>query len=514
MSSIISGGRKTVKKRTVTMSAYPELEARFRRMSALGEAAGVLHWDRAVLMPEGGAAARSDQLAALAITRHEMITDDRLADLLDAAAEEVADDPWRAANVREMRRECIHASAVPVDLVEALSTVGLACEMKWREARAAADFSLVAADLAEVLSLVRENAAAKADALGVSPYEALMDQYEPGARTAQLDPLFADLAEFLPDFIEAVLMRQGTPAQALPPGGPFLVDSQRALGERLMERLGFDFDRGRLDVSLHPFCGGVPDDIRITTRYDQVDFTQSLMGVLHETGHALYEMGLPAKWRHQPVGGARGMALHESQSLLVEMQACRSREFIEFAAPLMRAAFDGSGPGWSVDNLYRHYTTVARSLIRVDADEVTYPAHVILRYRLERALIAGDMTVDDIPGAWNEAMVDLLQISPPDDARGCLQDIHWYDGTFGYFPTYTMGALAAAQLFEAARKTDPTIPQAISTGDFAPLMGWMAEHIHGRASSASTGEIIADATGAPLGVDAFRRHLTARYLPA
>ena len=498
------------------MTAYSELEARFRRMSALGEAAGVLHWDRAVLMPEGGAGARSDQLAALAMTRHEMITDDRLPDLLDDAAYDVADDPWRSANLNEMRRDHIHASAVPADLVEALSTEGLACEMLWREARADNDFPLVAPKLAEVLALVRQSADAKADALGLSPYEALMDQYEPGARVAHIDALFAELADFLPDFIEAVLVHQGKRVEPLPLGGPFPIEAQRALGVRLMERLGFDFDRGRLDISLHPFCGGVPGDIRITTRYAKDDFTQGLMGVLHETGHALYEMGLPADWRHQPVGGARGMALHESQSLLIEMQACRSREFIEFAAPLMRDAFLGDsgdgGAAWSVDNLYRHYTRVARSLIRVDADEVTYPAHVILRYRLERALIAGDMKVDDIPGAWNDAMQDLLHITPPGDADGCLQDIHWYDGTFGYFPTYTLGAIAAAQLFDAAHGADPGIPRAISNGDFAPLVGWMGEHIHGRASFASTDQLIADATGAPLGIDAFRRHLTARYL--
>ena len=494
------------------MTAYRELEDRFRRMSALGEAAGVLHWDSAVLMPGGGAEARSDQLAALAMTRHEMITDDRIGDLLDAAGEEATDDPWREANLKEMRRERIHACAVEPRLVEALSKAGMACEMKWREARAADDFALVAPLLAGVLDLVRQSADAKAEALDCSPYEALMDQYEPGGSVARIDGLFADLAEFLPDFIARVLEHQASRPDALPLDGPFPVEAQRALGERLMCNLGFDFERGRLDVSLHPFCGGVPDDIRITTRYDEDDFTQSLMGVLHETGHALYEMGLPSEWRHQPVGGARGMALHESQSLLIEMQACRSREFIAFAAPLMRESFGGKGDAWEVDNLYRHYTSVARSLIRVDADEVTYPAHVILRYRLERALIAGDMKVDDIPGAWNEGMAELLHITPPDDASGCLQDIHWFDGTFGYFPTYTLGALAAAQLFDAARRAVPGIPDAISAGDFAPLVGWMGNNIHARGSSASTDELLEAASGAPLGVDAFRRHLEERYL--
>jgi len=289
------------------------------------------------------------------------------------------------------------------------------------------------------------------------------------------------------------------------------VDKQRGLGERLMRTLGFDFDAGRLDVSLHPFCGGVPGDVRITTRYTEDDFTESLMGVLHETGHALYEMGLPDDWRYQPVGQARGMALHESQSLLIEMQACRSREYLEFAAPLMRETFGGTGAVWDADNLYRLYTRVDRSFIRVDADEVTYPAHVILRYRLESALIAGDMKLADLPGAWNDGMEELLGIRPPEDRLGCLQDIHWYDGAWGYFPTYTMGAMAAAQLFAAAKEARPEIPEGISKGDFAPLVGWMRENLHTKASSGSTDELMQAATGKPLGTEAFKAHLEARY---
>ena len=235
------------------------------------------------------------------------------------------------------------------------------------------------------------------------------------------------------------------------------------------------------------------------------------MGVLHETGHALYEMGLPADWHYQPVGSARGMALHESQSLLIEMQACRSREYLRFAAPLMREAFGGSGPEWEVENLYRLYTHVERSFIRVDADEVTYPAHVILRYRLERALIDGDLRLADLPGAWNDAMEDLLGIRPPDDRQGCLQDIHWYDGAWGYFPTYTMGAMAAAQLFAAAKAAQPEIPDRIAEGDFKPLVRWMRENLHAKGSSASTDELMEAATGKPLGADDFKAHLQARY---
>jgi carboxypeptidase Taq len=279
-----------------------------------------------------------------------------------------------------------------------------------------------------------------------------------------------------------------------------------------MERIGFDFTHGRLDVSAHPFCGGTPDDVRITTRYDECDFARSLMGVLHETGHALYQRGLPAEWRLQPVGRARGMAMHESQSLLLEMQVCRSRAFLTYAAPIIREAFGVAGPQWEVDALYRRQIQVRRGFIRVDADELTYPAHVILRYRLERAMIACDLEPAELPGAWAEAMRELLGVVPDTDREGCLQDIHWYDGNWGYFPTYTLGALIAAQLFDAARRDIPELTHAIAEGEFRPLLGWMHERVHSKGSLLSTAQLVESATGRPLGTASFERHLRDRYL--
>ena len=298
------------------------------------------------------------------------------------------------------------------------------------------------------------------------------------------------------------------------PDGPFPIEAQRQIGLELMQRLGFDFEHGRLDVSLHPFCGGTPDDVRLTTRYDEADFGRALMGVLHETGHALYERGLPEAWRRQPVGHARSMSIHESQSLLIEMQACRSREFLEFAAPLLCRRFNGSSRAWDAENLYRLNTRVARSFIRVDADEVTYPAHVILRYRLERALIAGELAPEDLPAAWNDAMRVLLGVVPPSDREGCLQDIHWYDGAWGYFPTYTLGAMTAAQLFDAARRADARVVPGIARGDFAPLLAWLRENVHQKASRYSTAEIVAQASGRPLDAATYERHIERRYVAA
>ena len=496
------------------MTAYEELSKKFKRLHALQEAAGMLGWDMSAMMPAGGAEARTEQLATLSVVCHEILTDPNLDELFDrASAETKGLDAWTQANLKEMHRRWLHATALESDLVEALSKACKRCEMIWREARPKSDFQAVLPALTEVLNLTRQAAAAKAERLGCSLYDALLDQYEPGGSSARIDAVFADLADFLPGFLEAVLDRQAAQPAPLPLEGPFPRDRQEALGRKLMAAVGFDFEHGRLDVSLHPFCGGVPDDVRITTRYDESDFMTSLMGVLHETGHAMYERGLPKDWRLQPVGEARGMAMHESQSLMVEMQACRSREFVAFLAPLAREAFDGDGPAWEADNLLRHYNEVKPDFIRVDADEVTYPAHVILRYRLEKALIAGEMELEALPGEWNRGMAELLGITPPEDRLGCLQDIHWYDGAWGYFPTYTLGAMTAAQLFAAAKEARPEIPEALGRGDFAPLMGWLAAHVHAQASSAGFEQILEKATGEPLNPKIFEAHLKARYLP-
>ena len=495
------------------ISAYHDLEQRFARLNALREAAGVLHWDTAVLMPSGGADARGEQLAALDVTCHAMLTDSAVADLFAQAGDAAGQlGPWQQANLREMRRAWRHATAMPVELVEALTRATKKCEMAWREARPASDFAMIRPHLEEVLRYTREMAAAKAEALDKTPYDSLLDPFEPDGESAHIERVFDELAAFLPDFVDRVLVHQDRAPAPAKPDGPFPEATQVALAKQLMATVGFDFKHGRIDTSLHPFCGGVPDDLRVTTRYDESDFASAIMGVLHETGHAMYERGLPQDWRRQPVGAARGMALHESQSLLIEMQACRGPEFIGFLAPKLRAAFGGRGAAWEADNLRRLYTQVARSFIRVDADEVTYPAHVILRYRLEKAMVAGDLDVKDLPAAWNEGLQALLGVTPPNDRLGCLQDIHWFDGAFGYFPTYTMGAIAAAQLFEAAVAADPHIPEHLAQGKFTPLLAWLETHVHCHGARFATDEVLTQATGRGLDPEAFKRHLKRRYL--
>lgn len=495
------------------ISAYTNLEHRFSRVSGIDGALSMLDWDQATMMPAGGADARAEQIATLKLIRHEMLSSTQVADLLAEAEEGAAAlDPWQQANLARMRRSNTHACALPADLVEALSKASCGCEIIWRTARAENDFAALAPSLDALLQLSREAARAKAAVMGCAPYDALLNQFDSDATAAGIDRLFAELEDFLPKFLPQVLQRQHRHAAPVYPAGPFPIAAQRKLALVLMQDLGFDFEHGRLDVSHHPFSGGVPEDARITTRYSETEFLQGLMAVLHETGHAMYERGLPAPWRKQPVGRARGMIAHESQSLVIEMQACRSPQFASYIVPKLAAAF-GASAAWTQQNVQRLFQHVAADLIRVHADEVTYPLHVVLRYRLERAMIAGDLVIRDLPAAWNDGMRTLLGITPPSDSDGCMQDVHWAAGLFGYFPTYTLGALAAAQFFAAAEKAQPEIPQSLLHGDFAPLMNWLRDNVHQWGSRFSTDELLRQATGAPLGVSAFKSHLHTRYLP-
>jgi carboxypeptidase Taq len=494
------------------MTAYDRLAARFARIATIGEASSVLGWDAATMMPPGGGAARGDQLAVLAGQSHSLLVAPAVGDDLAAAEAAAEPDPWRAANVRLMRHAYTRATAMPPDLVEAQARANSACEKVWRDARRQSDFALVRPHLEEVVRLEREAATALAPALGLSPYDALMDGFQRGMHVAVVAPVFADYEAFLRRALPEAEERQARKPAPIRPEGPFPIAVQEALCRQLAERLGLDFNHARLDRSAHPFSGGTPNDVRITSRYVESDFTQAVLAVVHETGHALYERGLPASYARQPVGDAAGMAAHESQSLIVEMQACRSDAFLAWLGPELHAAFGGDPAPYRPDNLARLWRRIERGFIRVDADEMTYPAHVILRFRLEQALIAGTLSVADLPGAWNDGFHSLLGMVPPDDARGCLQDIHWYDGAFGYFPSYTLGAMAAAQLIAASRRDVPGLDVALGQGDLSPLLGWLRAKVHGRGSLLEFNPLLQAATGKPLDPSDFERHLASRYL--
>ena len=489
---------------------YFNLTKKWQRVAALSDAITMLSWDRQAIMPSGSGAARAEQIAILSVLKHEEMTDSLTLELVDKADTAELDD-IEQKNLFEIRRIYRHAAALSPKLVEEHSRACAACEGQWQVARKENNFQVVAGSLREVVNLTQQIAAIKAETFKTNSYDSLLDEYEPGGASAQIDTIFALLEPALQKLLPEVIEYQADidfPTYST----PVPIQNQKSLGKIIMKALGFDFLKGRLDTSVHPFSGGTPDDVRITTRYNENDWTGSLMGVIHETGHALYEQGLPSCWRGQPVGSARGMVLHESQSLLMEMQVCRSLEFFKFLAPIIAKEFMVRGDRWKAEELSNNSKRVIPNFIRVDADEITYPLHIILRYKLEKALMRGDLSVPDLPDAWNEAFESSFGMRPSDDLQGCLQDIHWYDGAFGYFPTYTLGALAAAQLFSAARKDHPDILTQISTGHFSILLNWLRKNVHSIGSALSTEEILIKATGSSLSTTAFLAHLNSRYL--
>ena len=496
-----------------SLAAYRELHQRFDRHYLLRSSADLLEWDAQSIMPEGSGDLRAAQLGTLRLLAHETIAAPDMAEHLDAAEASPPIDAWERANLVAMRRAWIHTASVPSDLVEAHARATSACELAWRGARRGDDFASLRPKLEEVLNLTRQMGEAKASKMNLSVYDALADEYEPGVREADLIPLFARLERELPPLIDRIVDEQASHTEASHQlVGPFPIERQAALGRHLAQRMGFDFNRGRLDVSTHPFCGGAAEDVRMTTRYDEADFLTSVLGVVHETGHALYEMGLPRQWARQPVGGVPGMGLHESQSLLMEMQAARTPEFLGYLAEVAARYLGLSPDVLTREALERHALSVGRSLIRVDADEATYPLHIIVRFNLERAMITGDLKVADLPLAFRDAMERIVGIRPDNDREGCLQDVHWPSGAFGYFPSYTIGAIAAAQLFAAAVAKHPEIRLELARGELTTLLAFATEHVHQHGSIYDTNGILTRATGSPLDPDILLRHLRKRYL--
>ncbi len=495
------------------LSAYQNLERVFHKRGLIGDIAAILHWDQATMMPRHGGDGRQEQIALMEKSEHALLVSPQVKEWLEAAREEKL-SPWQAANLREMERIHHQQQELPGDLVHALAKASGKCEMAWRYCRENdGSLSDIMTEFSDLLSLVQQTARARSSGRG--SYDALLDLFDPGLTGATIEPLFSDLESFLPPMIDAIIARQarGNPPQK--PRGPFSPTDQHALARRLMACMGDDFTDLRLDVAHHPFCGGAQDDIRITTRFNKQDFSENVMAIMHECGHAMYEMQLPKRWRYQPVGAARSMAFHESQSLIIEMQACRSRAFIHYCLDLFQSAFahhDRHDRRWGMDNILALYRKVERSLIRVNADEVTYPLHIILRYRLEKAMIEGDLTISDLPAAWNDASLKTIGIAPDNDIEGCLQDVHWYSGAWGYFPSYSIGALMAAQLFAAARADDKDIEKELARGRFTKLREWLKKNLHAKASFYDGDTLILKASGAALGTDAFKSHLHRRYL--
>jgi carboxypeptidase Taq len=475
-----------------------------RERALVATSAAVIGWDQETYLPDDGHEWRADQLAWLSERAHELGTSAAWGDAL-AAAEADATAPALTA---AMRRDFDRATKLPGELVAREAQASSLAKVAWADARKRSDFASFAPHLETLLGIARE----KAERWGyqAEAYDALLDTYERGATAAGIASLFDVLKPQLRELAAAAVERSNKRNATLP-GGPYPIAAQQQFNAVVAESLGFDFKAGRIDTTAHPFCTTLgPRDVRLTTRYDEGDFTSSLFGVMHEAGHGLYELGLPASEVGLPSGEAASLGIHESQSRLWENHVGRSRPFWEKWLPVAAKHFPQLAQT-SLDDFLAAIHRAEFSFIRVEADEATYDLHILLRFGLERRLVSGELAVKDVPAAWNESFQDLFGMTPPDNAHGCLQDIHWSMGGLGYFPTYTLGNLNAAQLFAAAT-AQPDIAAAVAKAEYAPLLSWLREKVHAKGAVLTPAEIVTQATGKAPSPEAHLAHLKARYV--
>ncbi|HKQ48755.1 MAG TPA: carboxypeptidase M32 [Phycisphaerae bacterium] len=489
---------------------YQSFLTLIREAGILGSVEALLDWDSETFMPPGGLATRAEQIAFIAGQAHERRTNPRIGELL-ANLEVGSLDPIAGTNVRETRRSYDRATKIPVDLVRRIAKASTLAKDAWGKARAESNFDPFAPHLTELLDLKRQ----VADLVGYSGerYDALLDEYEPGMTAAGVEKVFGSLRGPLSEFVKKIAQAKRKPDVSIL-HRHFPRAAQETLCREFAAAIGFDFTRGRLDVSKHPFCSGTgPGDVRLTTRYYEDFLSPSLFGVLHEAGHGLYEQGLPVEHQFTPAGNAVSLGIHESQSRMWENFVGRSRDFWEGRYDRCRSAFPEALGDVPLDAFYGAINFVQPSLIRVEADEVTYNLHIILRFELEREMIAGRLQVRDVPEAWNAKMRELLGLTPPSNADGCLQDIHWSMGAFGYFPTYALGNLYAAQFFAASRKAIPDLSDRIRRCDFRLLLDWLRTNIHAHGQRYRPAELVQRVTGAPLSIEPFMDYLRTKFSP-
>jgi carboxypeptidase Taq len=497
------------------MNAYEYLQQRSREVGMFNSTASVLSWDQETYMPPKAGAYRAEQLSQLAGLAHRMGTAPEIGDWLKACEDQMPpcadeeDGAMRAANVREWRRDYDRATKLPARLVEDIARTTSLSRDAWAQARRDSNFAAFAPWLEKILGLVRE----QAEAWGYTTcaYDALLEGYEPGARAADLTPVFADLQQQLTPLLPRLQKVTDAADPAKLESGNYPIAMQQQFNRLVAEAIGFDFEAGRIDTTVHPFCTEMgPRDCRLTTRYNERDFTSSLSGTMHESGHGLYTQGLDAAFFGTPMGTYLSLGIHESQSRLWENQVGRSWPFWLQWYPRAVEKFPELA-ALPIEEFWLLVNRVKPTHIRVDADEATYNLHVILRFEMEQKLISGDLPVADLPSAWNARFEELFQIPVPDDARGCLQDTHWALGLIGYFPTYTLGTLASAQLYAAALRDKPALGAELESAQYGGLLSWMRENIHRHGRRYSPPELIKRATGEPLRATYFMDYLKVKY---
>ncbi len=496
-----------------TARSYFELEKQIAQTIHLKNIISLTHWDTATMLAKGSAASRQQEIATVASILHSMISAKEVGKLIEAALhEEHILDEWQRANLNAIKKAYEEANCISPEMQREYSIAAGECEFVWRTARKNNDFKQLAPYLDRVFNIVRDIASIKANHFDKSTYDILLDTYNPDFTSNSIKEVYAVLKAELPGLIQDIVAKQAA-EKVIPLTNRIAEATQRAINLRIIEQMGFSLDHGRLDTSVHPFCSGSNDDVRLTTRYDEDNFLSSLTGVMHEVGHGLYQQNLPQAYRDQPVGGPQGMAFHESQSIIMERQACTSIAFADFLAALLRDEFGLKGKEYEAENLYKLLTRVAPSLVRVDADEVSYPLHVILRFEIEEALIEGSIKANDLPELWNTKMQAYLGITPQTDDVGCMQDVHWPSGQLGYFPAYANGAIIASMLMQAAQRKYPAIEAALRRGNFNDLNNFLTENLRKFGATKSSSDLLAGATGhTKIKPTIFLEYLKKKYL--
>ena len=488
-----------------------ELRQRLGRISDLAKAGALLFWDERTKMPPGGAEARAEQVATLARLGHELLISDELAGLIERAGDELAGadpDSDEARLVKVARRETGKARRVPSDLRAEITRTSSLAERAWVNARRDSDFAAFRPHLERNVELARRYV--ECFAPHEHPYDPLLDDYEPGMTTAELEPVLASLRDGLQPLVERLADEEPPDDACL--HGPFPVARQRELCAGVLAALPLAEDQRRLDDTVHPFAAAIsPTDLRITTRYDEGYLGTALWSVLHEAGHAMYENGVAPELARSPLGHGLSLGFHESQSRLWENWVGRSRPFLGHLLPAIAAAFPDALGDVDAEALYRAANRVRPSLIRVEADEATYNLHIVVRFELEVAMFTGELEVRDLPEAWNSRMRDYLGVEVTDDASGVLQDVHWAGAAFGYFPTYALGNVIAGQLWELIAVDLPEIDEQLARGELAPLREWLRERLHRHGAKFEPAEMIERLTGGPLDTAPLLRQLDAKY---
>jgi carboxypeptidase Taq len=492
---------------------YFKLEQKFETITGLKNILTIAQWDCSTYMPDGASKNKNKELATLSSLISSLESSPEVGSLIHEISLDSKElDIWQLSNLDLIRNKYEHSKAIDISLQKKYVEASAECEFIWRKCRLNNDFKKLEPYLDKVMDLSRQIASIKSAKFNTPKYEILLDQFDPNRRESELDKIFQHTKSHLPEIISKIMEKQQN-RKIIPLSKTVDIKTQKEIAIRIAQIIGFDFDRGRIDQSVHPFSTGRNNDVRITTKYDSVNILDNIYNILHEAGHGLYLQNLPYKYRNQPVGDYQNMSFHESQSLLMEMQIGTSKAFLELLSKLLYDEFNIRGNEYSAENLYNLKTTVKPGVIRIEADETTYPMHVIMRYEIEKSIINEKISAKDLPELWNKKIKEYLGISPDSNKDGCMQDIHWVSGLFGYFPTYYMGAIISSMLIKGMAKQDLNIDTAIRDRDFESINAYLNQNLRQHGSALENDQLLELSTGYNnINVDVFLNYLKTKYI--